>query len=134
MRLEATTASGTQEVTSAKVVIGPCTYEPWPGLKATILPGGNLILTQTGKHKCSTVTEDQDNFDTSESFDASPQFKTHKEKGGACESDGFIPVITLTINGQTVTLKDTGQILNWGGIDPDICTKTTEFKNWVQVQ
>jgi uncharacterized repeat protein (TIGR01451 family) len=134
IRLEATTASGTQEVTAAKVVVGPCTYEPWPGLKATIVAGQNLILTQTGKHKCTENALESTNFDTSESFLASPQYKAFKEKGGSCANDGYIPTITLTINGQTVTLKDAGQILNWQGIDPDICAKATEFKNWVQIQ
>ena len=38
---------------NAKVVIGPCIYEPWPGLNVTIQPGRSLILTQTGKHQCT---------------------------------------------------------------------------------
>jgi hypothetical protein len=129
IRIDAPSGGATLSVTGAKVVIGPCTYEPWPSLNVTLAPGHTLILTQTGKHQCTTNAEEQTNFDTSESFLKSPQYqqflKTHK-----CESDGYLPAVTLTINGNTVTLTDSTQVLNTGGNDPDVCAGTTETQNW----
>ena len=129
IRIEATNESGTVSVTGGKVVIGSCTYEPWPGLSKTVQPGQNLILTQTGSEKrCSTsATAEQSNFDTSES--AFQHQSTLK-----CTADGLIPRIELTINGQTVTLQDTGQVLNTGGIDSDICLGASEVREWSQLQ
>ena len=65
--------SGSQglNVTGATVQIGPCSYNPWPGLNAQVAPGNSLILTQTGRHQCTSNPDEQDNFDTSESFFAS---------------------------------------------------------------
>jgi hypothetical protein len=45
-----------------------------------------------------------------------------------------VPSITLTIDGKVTTLKDTGQVLNSGGTDPDICRKVNEAQNWIQIQ
>jgi hypothetical protein len=39
-----------------------------------------------------------------------------------------------TINGQTVTPLDGGQVLNTGGADPDICAGTSEVREWSQLQ
>jgi hypothetical protein len=133
IRIDASSATGAVSVTGAKVVIGPCTYEPWPGLSVTIQPGHSLILTQTGKHRCnSTTSAEQDNFDTSESFLKSPQYQEFL-KTGKCANDGYVASITLTINGHTTTLSDTGQTLNDHGVDADICTHTSEAANWVQL-
>ncbi len=128
--------SGSQglNVTAASVQIGPCSYNPWPGLNAQIAPGNSLILTQTGRHQCTSNPDEQDNFDTSESFFASPQYQQFLQTG-SCSNDGYVPVITLTINGTTTTLHDTGQILNTHGIDPDECTGgANEAENWSQIQ
>jgi hypothetical protein len=133
IRVEATIASGAISVSGASVVIGPCKYEPWPGLNSTIQPGHSLILTETGKHRCTpSSSAEQDNFDTSESFFMSPQYQQFL-KTGTCSNDGYIPAITLTINGKATTVHDTGQTLNGGGIDLDICRKVTEAVNWVAV-
>jgi hypothetical protein len=129
IRIDAPSGGSSLNVTAAKVVIGPCTYEPWPSLNVTLAPGHTLILTQTGKHQCTSGSSEQDNFDTSESFLKSPQYKTFL-KTGKCESDAFVPAVTLTINGNTVTLNDSARTLNTGGTDPDICNKTTETINW----
>jgi hypothetical protein len=137
IRVDATTESGALNVTGARVVIGPCVYEPWPGLNATIQPGSTLILTQTGKLQCTTGSSEQDNFDTSESFLKSTQYQEFVKGGsklGTCKNDGFIPAVTLTINGETFTLNDSAQTLNTGGIDPDICTGLTEVREWRQIQ
>jgi hypothetical protein len=130
IRIDAPSGGPTLSVTGAKVVIGPCTYEPWPSLSVSLAPGDTLILTQTGKHQCTAGSSEQDNFDTSESFLKSPQYPQFV-KTGKCASDGYVPAVTLTINGQTVTLSDSTRVLNTGGTDPDICSKTTETQNWV---
>jgi hypothetical protein len=133
VRVEATASSGAVAVTGASVTVGPCKYEPWPGLNSTVQPGQSLILTQTGKHKCaSSSSAEQDNFDTSESFLMSPQYQQFL-KTGSCSNDGYIPAIALTLNGKTTTFNDTGQVLNNAGIDNDICKKTSEAVNWVQL-
>jgi hypothetical protein len=133
IRIEAP-ASESLKVTGASVQIGPCSYSPWPGLNVTIAAGETLILTQTGKAKCTeTNTAEQDNFDTSQSFLKSTQYQEFKETG-KCSNDGFIPMITLTINGKTTTLQDVGQVLNGGGIDPDLCQSINEGQEWVQIQ
>jgi hypothetical protein len=131
IRIDAPSGGPTLSVTGAKVVIGPCTYEPWPSLSVALEAGHTLILTQTGKHQCTAgSSSEQDNFDTSESFLKSPQYQQF-QKTGKCESDGYVPAVTLTINGHTVTLSDSTLVLNTTGLDPDICSKTTETINWV---
>ena len=122
-------------MTAASVQIGPCAYNPWPGLNENIAPGGTLILTETGKHQCTpTTTADWDDFDTSESFLASSQYQQFLSTG-SCANDGYIPAIKLTINGVATTVHDTGQILDNSGIDPDICKGgANEAENWSQIQ
>src|SRR4029077_16039887 len=36
-------------VTHASAQVGPCSYNPWPGLSVTVAAGQTLILTQTDK-------------------------------------------------------------------------------------
>jgi hypothetical protein len=135
MRIDAPASGAAIVVSGASVQIGPCSYKPWPGLSATVQPGKTLILTQTGKQpRCtSSSTAEQDNFDTSETFVLSPQYQEFK-KTGICRNDGYVPSITLTIDGKVTTLNDTGQVLNSGGSDPDICKKVNEAQNWIQIQ
>lgn len=119
-------------VTGASATVGPCAYNPWPGLSVNIPAGGKLILTETGKHKCTANALEQDNFDTSESFLQSPQYRTFL-KTKKCANDGYLPQITVTINGVPFTFTDTSQILNDRGIDPDICEKKSEFSPWTLI-
>jgi hypothetical protein len=134
IRIDAPASEGLN-VSGASVRIGPCSYAPWPGLNRNIPAGGLLILTQTAKKpQCTTTsTAEQDNFDTSESFLKSRQYQRFLSTG-KCANDRYTPEITLTINGQTTRLKDRGQVLNTGGIDPDICHGASEFRNWRQIQ
>jgi hypothetical protein len=62
----------------------------------------------------------------------SPQYQSFL-KTGSCSNDGYIPAIALAINGKATTVNDSGQTLNTGGIDPDICHKTSEAVKWVQL-
>jgi hypothetical protein len=135
IRIDAPASGAAIVVSGASVQIGPCSYKPWPGLSATVQPGKSLVLTQTGKQpRCtSSSSAEQDNFDTSETFLLSPQYQEFR-KTGICPNDGYVPSITLTIDGKVMTLKDNGQILNSGGTDPDICRRINEAQNWVQIQ
>jgi hypothetical protein len=128
--------SGTpMHITGASVQIGPCSYDPWPGLDVTIQPASGLILTETGTAPRCTSSGDaeQTNFDTSESFLTSPQYQQFMQTG-ECRNDGYVPVIRLTINGATVVVRDRGQILNKGGIDPDVCNDRSEAIGWQQIR
>jgi hypothetical protein len=124
-------------VTNASVNIGTCgapgsgaaLYDPWPGLNISIPAGGTLVLTQTGlsDDPCGQEIGDGYNFDTSES-----------SGNDNCTPNGAIPVVSLTIGGQPVTVTDSGQILNTGGIDPGGCfvsgtPQANEFHAFTQV-
>ena len=116
-------------VTGGSVVVGACTYSPWPGLNITIPAGGSIVLTQTGgANPCAGIGGNvvgPYNFDLSESI----------PNGGdpTCTiNDGLIPVVSLTINGTPITINDTGQILNTGGVDPGNCLQN-EFHAFTQV-
>lgn len=96
----------TMTVTDVKVQINSSlTYDIWnTGGSFTIGNGTDEVLSQTGEF----------NFDTSDNGGPIVQF-----------ADGFQPVITITftdpnVNGgavQTLSLTDTGQVLNTGGFD-----------------
>ena len=120
-------------MTGASVQIGTCSYNPWPGLNISIPAGGSLVLTQTGgPNPCGTTVVGNYNFDGSESF--FPLTGYVDGSGKPCTPDGVIPVVTLTLNGSTTTINDTGQILNTGGIDPPDCSVNhNEFHAFTQV-
>ncbi len=86
-----------------------CTFNPWPGLNVTVSPGQTLILSETGVTTKSACTPNGENFDTSEVNQTT------------CANDGYIPVITVTLNGTVTTFRDTNQILNTGGFDHGDC-------------
>lgn len=120
-------------VTGASVQIGPCTYNPWPNLNISIAPAHTLVLTQTGgANPCGTTVVGNYNFDTSESF--FPISGYVDGSGAACSNDNATPVVTLQTSQGTITIKDTGQILNTGGVDPPDCLlNTNEFHSFTQV-
>jgi hypothetical protein len=134
IRIDAPSSAGLT-VSNVTVQIGSCSYNPWPGLNVNVPAGNSLILTQTGTTpRCTTSSiAEQDNFDTSESFLTTPQYQQFLQTGH-CSNDGLVPKVMLTINSQAMTVNDTGQVLNRGGIDPDICTGINEAQDWVQVQ
>jgi hypothetical protein len=110
------------KVTKARVVIGSCTFKPWPGLNVTVPAGKQLILTQTGgKPRCHT-TNDKLNFDTSE---------THH----SCTRGHLIPAVHLTINGKKESFSDRSRILNTGGRDlgANACGKHKETHGWAKL-
>ena len=84
--------------------------------------GWSLVLTQTGgpKPNCDTDEVGPYNFDTSEAED------------GCLAHNQEIPLIKLTINGQTFSYLDTNQTLNTGGTDPGACGYR-EYTPWTAV-
>jgi len=120
-------------VTGASVQIGTCSYNPWPGLNISITPGATLVLTETGgPNPCGTAVVGNYNFDTSESFFPLTDYVDGSNL--ACTPDTAVPVVTLTTSQGTITINDTGQILNTGGIDPlDCSVNTNEFHAFTQV-
>jgi len=79
------------------VDIGPYHFDLW-GSNLTLPASGNLVLAQTAQY----------NFDGSDS-------------PVSCTQSGYIPVIHVTINGNAMDYRDTGQVLNTGGIDAANC-------------
>jgi hypothetical protein len=115
---------------SGQVVIGQCTYNPWPtGTTWTIPPGGTLILTQTGgpPPACpgggevttgGVASNNNFNLDTSES-------------NATCVNNGQFPMVHLNVNGVPTTLTDNKQIMNTGGVDRGNCPAgTNEATQW----
>jgi len=116
-------------VTSASVDGGsPCnvTWNPWPGLNVTVPAGKILILTQTSLSgdPCGQNLGGNYNFDLSES-----------NGNSNCVPTGAHMTVHLTINGSPVSILDTNQILNTGGVDGGACNGgKDEFHDWVVVK
>jgi RHS repeat-associated protein len=87
------------------VDIGPYHFDLW-GSNLTLPANGNLVLAQTAQY----------NFDGSDS-------------PVSCTQSGYIPTIHVTVNGNTMDYRDTGQVLNTGGIDAGNCG-VGEGTNW----
>ncbi|HYS40067.1 MAG TPA: PA14 domain-containing protein, partial [Pseudonocardiaceae bacterium] len=103
--------SGTDPITFDQVTvdIGPFHYDIWP--RNVVLPPGQiLILTGTAG----------DNFDTSDT-------------PITCSPTGSVPEIHVTVGGVVTTFKDTGQVLNTGGIDPAQCGLGNESHAWARI-
>lgn len=128
-------------LTSASVVIGPCTFTPWGTfLPATAGPGQSMILTQTGllgppqpppcDGRVSPADRPITNFDTSEG-----PFDTIDPPFSNCDPNLVPPpVITLTFsNGFALTVTDAEEVLNTGGVDRFACTGQAEGTPWTAV-
>lgn len=133
------------KLVGAKVEIGRCVYEVWTNfLPATAAPGGKLVLTQTGvmghalPQPCAAAVDPQfhteTNFDTSERPD-----DTQTPSSYNCNPPvRLTPVITLTFEDGpagpggdvTLTVNDTGRILNTGGVDSYACQTIDEAQAW----
>jgi hypothetical protein len=121
-------ASSAVTVDSVVIRFDTCTYDIWPR-GTTLGPGEQLIVTQTvsgAGQGCSPETGLMD------SSDIGP--------GGAnwlgnCHQSGVIPELDITINGVTRTLRDTGQVLNTGGVDSADCPTpvANESTQWTEV-
>ncbi len=111
-------------LSSAKVVIGGCTFTPWASnLK---IPGrvgstfGAIVLTET-KGTSPQLSQKTCRVGRLSDFTAGDNFDTSDTVPGGCQfrgsNDGFIPRITLELNGVTIVIRDKAQILNTKGTD-----------------
>ncbi len=124
IRIDNTTGA-TVTVTNAGVVIGSCTFHPWPALKVTLPAGKQLILTQTGGTPPCHLHERKLNFDTSDTA-------KHAHR---CTNDHLIPVLHVSIDGAAESLYDRSRILNTGGVDPgaQACGHHNEAHPWGKI-
>jgi Big-like domain-containing protein len=101
-------------VNAIVVHVDTCLFTGWA--PATLAPGANLIVTQLlsgAVDGCSGPSPAH--FDTS---DIGPGGRDYS---GVCTPDGILPVVDVTINGQTTSYTDSGQVLNTGGVDAGTC-------------
>ncbi len=113
VRLVNTTAS---DITGVHVVVtmGTHVYNLW-GASLTVKAGSDLVLTETGS------SPNSENFDGSD-------FSPNAYNGGltaSCANSGAYPVVSVTIGGTPTTYKDSGQVLNAGGVDGGHCAGGT---------
>ena len=98
----------TVTVDSVKVHVDTCTYAGWPS--ATLAPGADLIVTELPSGT-RVGCPGSVHMDTS---DVGPGGRDYSL---VCTPDGILPTVEVTINGQTTSYTDSGQVLNTGGFD-----------------
>lgn len=101
----------TVTVNEIKVHVSTCTFGGWPS--ATLAPGADLIVTElpSGTRVGCPTGAGAVQMDTS---DVGPGGKDYSL---ICTPDGILPTVDVTINGQTTSYTDSGQVLNTGGFD-----------------
>ncbi|MGZ4442053.1 MAG: fibronectin type III domain-containing protein [Nocardioidaceae bacterium] len=121
---------GGTDITGVHVVvlIGSKTYNLW-GSSLTVKANGTLVLTETG-------AQNSENFDGSD-------YPPNAYNGGntaSCANSGAIPLVRVTVGGTTTDYRDTGQVLNGGGVDSGHCLngkfvsgRMDESHPWVQI-
>jgi len=112
-------------VNSIAVHIDTCTFTGWP--PAPLAPGADLIVTQLESGAfdgCSGPSPSH--FDTSDIGPGGVDYSTN------CTPDGLLPTVDVTINGQTTSYTDSGQVLNTGGIDAGVCVGN-ESTQWTVI-
>jgi Bacterial Ig-like domain (group 1) len=110
-------------VNEIKVHVDTCTYGGWPS--ATLAPGADLIVTELPsgtKVGCPGPVH----MDTSDVGPGGSDYSL------VCTPDGLVPTVEATINGQTATYYDYGQVLNTGGID-GACGNNNESTQWTAI-
>jgi hypothetical protein len=91
-----------------------CVYDIWP--HDTALPaGGQLIVTQTASGAGDGCTPGSRLMDSSDIGPGGVPWAGH------CDQSGVIPEIDVTIDGNSTSFFDTGQVLNTGGVDAATC-------------
>jgi hypothetical protein len=107
--------TATVHVDDVKVHIDTCTYDLWgASMPVTLAPGHDLIIDQMASGPANGCTTDG-TMDTSDVGPGGTQYFDH------CTPDGIIPTVDTTVDGVTTTQADTGQVLNTGGVDGDMC-------------
>ena len=120
-------SGSTVRVNAIAVHIDTCTYTGWPA--ADLAPGANLIVTQLGTGEGAGCTgPTPTGFDTS---DIGPGGSTGV---GNCTNNGLVPVVDVTVDNQTTSYRDTGQVLNSAGVDPGSCPGlANESSQWTRI-
>ena len=108
--------------TDEPIVVSDLVYDVPPAnpYQSAFTPGGTSITIPVG----STLVI-ADNQDTSD-FNGV----------GNCTPDGYIPTISMDIDGTTETYTDSTQVLNTGGFDVGVCEpiyKNNESAQWTRV-
>jgi hypothetical protein len=98
--------------TNHPAIGGGALFSIWGSLNFTLLPGQDAVFTQTGSY----------NFDSSDQpFISNGNSPTNNCSVGALSSDPLCvhnaPALSLIVNGGTVSLSDTGHVLDTGGYD-----------------
>lgn len=118
------------KVKSVVVKLGTCSYNSWPH-NFSIGSGKQVILGNEG-HKGETGCSKRiGGFDTS---DVGPHGRYWS---GHCNSSGIVPEVVIATASGTTKLRDTGRVLNTGGIDKAKCPKGTgshnESEQWTPI-
>ncbi len=113
----------TVTVDAVKVHVDTCTYAGWPS--ATLAPGADLIVTEL-PNGTKVGCPGSVHMDTS---DVGPGGKDYSL---VCTPDGIQPTVEVTINGQTTSYTDSGQVLNTGGFD-GACGGANESTQWTAI-
>jgi PKD repeat protein len=114
---------GTLTGVVVSVDVGSHHYALWG--TSTIPAGGRLILAQTAF----------ENFDLSDTNSAG----CYSCSGKLCITSvmSTVPVVHVTVGGQTFNFFDPGQVLNTHGVDSAGCpytgTRNDESQNWIQI-
>jgi len=112
----------TVTVDAIAVHVDSCTYGGWA--PAILASGADLIVTElpTGtKTGCPGPVH----MDTSDVGPGGSDYSL------VCTPDGILPTVDVTINGQTTSYTDSGQVLNTGGAD-GACTGN-ESTQWTAI-
>lgn len=117
----------TVRVDSVVIRYDTCTYDIWPH-GTTLRPGQQLIVTQTRSGTSHGCTPELGLMDSSDIGPGGSVWTGH------CDQSGVIPEVDVTINGEQRTFRDTGQVLNTGGVDRAYCqADDNESTQWTLV-
>jgi Bacterial Ig-like domain (group 1) len=106
--------NATVTVNSVAVHVDTCLYTGWA--PATLAPGAELIVTQLGSGAADGCSGPSPAF-----FDTSDIGPGGASYSGNCTPNGIRPTVDVTIDGQTTSYTDSGQVLNTGGFDAGTC-------------
>ena len=101
-------------VNAIAVHLDTCTFTGWPA--AVLAPGADLIVTQL-----TSGASDGCSGPSPAHFDTSDIGPNGSDYSGICTPDGIQSTVEVTINGQTTSYTDAGQVLNTGGVDGALC-------------
>ncbi len=116
-------------IKSVAVKLSTCTYRSWPN-NLKVGAGKEIILGNEGRKGMTGCSKKIDGFDTSE---VGPHGKYWS---GNCHQSGIIPQVIVTTSAGSKTFRDTGKVLNTGGVDSAKCpkgSKNNESSQWTPI-